>query len=179
MVIRGIVAVGLLLLSGSASTSQGWTVYYRVGSTQQTVIVGAERREDDDWADITWTNAHPDSVCTVESTYWLNGPWTTNFYATNVVTEPLTVTKRVPTPDRPPRHTYCIHNLYQIHLAKECTRVKYGLEEGEFPTVSQLIDCGLKLYGCVCPDGGTYFVNEIGVKPTCTYVGGEWPHVLP
>jgi hypothetical protein len=70
----------------------------------------------------------------------------------------------------------CINNLRMIDGAKEQWAIEHNRAEGDDPPAEDLspyIKGGFERLRC--PQGGTYSINPIGRKPTCTHAG----HALP
>jgi len=67
----------------------------------------------------------------------------------------------------------CINNLRQIDAAKNEWALEKGKTNGDVPTKEDLLPY-LRSWP-VCPAGGTYTINAVGVPPTCSIPG----HVLP
>lgn len=64
------------------------------------------------------------------------------------------------------QQTSCINSLRQLDNAKEQAALAYGLSEGASiaaASVNEYIRKGAP----VCPGGGEYTYNVIGVRPTC------------
>jgi len=69
----------------------------------------------------------------------------------------------------------CINNLRLIDAAKQQWALENGKTDVDVPTAQDLL---LFLRGAVfpvCPSGGTYAINAVGLPPTCSFPG----HVLP
>ncbi len=64
----------------------------------------------------------------------------------------------------------CINNLKQIELAKKMWANDNNKSDDDVPTWQDLKQYlpGTKLK---CPDGGTYRINKVGAKPTCSVPG--------
>lgn len=70
----------------------------------------------------------------------------------------------------------CLENLALITAARERYAVDYDLRGGATVPLALLIKEGKLLKTePVCPSGGKYSVNPLGVAPTCSYKD----HVLP
>ncbi len=69
----------------------------------------------------------------------------------------------------------CINNMRQIEAAKEQWALAAAKKEGDQPDIPAVLEYikGAKLP--VCPQGGTYKINAIGVNVECSIPG----HVLP
>lgn len=160
----------LVALSACADALGGTTVFYRVVSTQQTVIVGTEPD-----GTLTWTNTVPDSSCRVEQTYWLDGYWTTNFNATNLVATGRVMRTQVPVPLVASNGEICVHNLHLIWQAMERKRIAEERMCGDPVTINDLYAYGLPNPLPPCPDGGTYSVSTLCTLPTCTIAGHKLP----
>lgn len=68
----------------------------------------------------------------------------------------------------------CMNSLRQIYYAKEHFASQNSLSAGDPVTESDVavfLNHGLP----VCPAGGAYAINPVGVDPTCTFSG----HVCP
>ncbi|MGD9873847.1 MAG: hypothetical protein AB7T27_06210 [Kiritimatiellia bacterium] len=148
--------------------------YYRVASTQITRIVSAQAD-----GTLTWTNSEPSASCTLEWSFWLDGPWTESFDPVGIVTSGVSRTWLVDVPDAIPNDMLCIRNLLLIHQAKERLRLEHGFEYGFSVSFFDLLMVGLDISTLACPDEGSYMINDIGILPACSYSGGTWPHSLP
>ncbi len=69
----------------------------------------------------------------------------------------------------------CINNLRQIDEAKQEWALENDKPAGSVPTAQDLLPYFTDNLFPVCPSGGTYAINAIGVPPTCSVPG----HVLP
>jgi len=69
----------------------------------------------------------------------------------------------------------CINNLRQIDAAKQQWALENDKTADAIPTVQDLLPYFSNLVFPVCPSGGTYTINAVGVPPTCSVPG----HVLP
>jgi hypothetical protein len=67
----------------------------------------------------------------------------------------------------------CVNNLRQLDAAKNEWALEKGKTNGAVPTKEDLLPY-LRSWP-VCPAGGTYTINAVGVPPTCSIPG----HVLP
>jgi prepilin-type N-terminal cleavage/methylation domain-containing protein len=66
----------------------------------------------------------------------------------------------------------CIENLGQIESAKQIWGVENGKNDGDPVTTADLIGPTLYMKKMAeCPAGGTYSLEPIGTKPTCTISG--------
>jgi prepilin-type N-terminal cleavage/methylation domain-containing protein len=66
----------------------------------------------------------------------------------------------------------CIQNLSKIESAKQQWGLENGKTNGDTPATSDL--CGPTLYlkeAPVCPAGGTYSLNAIGLSANCSTTG--------
>jgi len=159
----------LVLGLGCRSVSGQTTVYYRVLSTQQTMII--DRRND---GTITWTNTYSDSTCKLVQSFWLDGYWTTNFLSTNLVSTGLVYSSEVQIPQQASLEKQCHHNLNLIWVAMQKYKEMYERECFEDVTLGDLIGAGLLSDPPpYCPDGGTYALTVICAYPTCSTHGFE------
>lgn len=69
----------------------------------------------------------------------------------------------------------CINNLRQIDAAKQQWALEKNKSSDDVPTVDDLVPYLKDGVFPICPDGGTYSINEVDTLPTCTIQG----HVLP
>jgi len=69
----------------------------------------------------------------------------------------------------------CINNLRQIDAAKQEWALENNKTADDIPTAQDLLPYLSNLVFPVCPSGGTYTINAVGVPPTCSVPG----HVLP
>ena len=69
----------------------------------------------------------------------------------------------------------CINNLWQIDAAKQQWALENDKTADTIPTVQDLLPHLSNMVFPVCPSGGTYTINAVGVLPTCSVPG----HVLP
>ena len=69
----------------------------------------------------------------------------------------------------------CINNLRQIDGAKQQWALEYNKPDAAIPTISDLLPYLRDNVFPVCPAGGTYSINAVGMNPTCSIPG----HVLP
>ena len=69
----------------------------------------------------------------------------------------------------------CINNLRQIDAAKREWALENNKTAGAVPTAQDLLPYFTDGQFPVCPAGGTYTINAVGVPPTCSVPG----HVLP
>jgi hypothetical protein len=79
-----------------------------------------------------------------------------------------------------PSSNACVHNLRLIDAAKDQLQLDNNLPSGTSVTMDQIQRyLGRSPEGVVptCPERGTYSVNTLGQKPTCSLV--EQDHVLP
>jgi hypothetical protein len=70
----------------------------------------------------------------------------------------------------------CIGNLRQIDGAKNMWVIQHKKQKGDVPTEADLMEYmppGQSFP--VCPSGGTYVINAVGVLPTCSIPG----HAIP
>jgi hypothetical protein len=69
----------------------------------------------------------------------------------------------------------CINNLRQIDAAKQQWALENGKGDDVVPVAQDLLPYLRGGVFPVCPGGGTYTINAVGVPPTCSVPG----HVLP
>ncbi len=69
----------------------------------------------------------------------------------------------------------CINNLRQIDAAKQEWALENDKTADAIPSAQDLLPYFPNLVFPVCPSGGTYTINAVGVPPTCSVPG----HVLP
>ena len=69
----------------------------------------------------------------------------------------------------------CINNLRQIDAAKQQWALENDKTADAVPSAQDLLPYLSNLVFPVCPSGGTYTINAVGVPPTCSVPG----HVLP
>ena len=69
----------------------------------------------------------------------------------------------------------CINNLRQIYAAKQEWALENEKTADDIPSAQDLLPYFSNLVFPVCPSGGTYTINAVGVPPTCSIPG----HVLP
>ena len=69
----------------------------------------------------------------------------------------------------------CINNLRQIDAAKQQSALENDKTADAVPSAQDLLPYLSNLVFPVCPSGGTYTINAVGVPPTCSVPG----HVLP
>ncbi len=69
----------------------------------------------------------------------------------------------------------CINNLRQIDAAKQQWALENDKTADAIPSAQDLLPYFSNLVFPVCPSGGTYTINAVGVLPTCSVPG----HVLP
>jgi hypothetical protein len=69
----------------------------------------------------------------------------------------------------------CINNLRQIDAAKQQWALENDKTAYAVPSAQDLLPYLSNLVFPVCPSGGTYTINAVGVPPTCSVPG----HVLP
>jgi len=69
----------------------------------------------------------------------------------------------------------CINNLRQIDAAKQQWALENDKTADAIPSAQDLLPYFSNLVFPVCPSGGTYTINAVGVPPTCSVPG----HVLP
>ena len=139
--------------------------YYRVASTQQTVIVSSAGD-----GTLVWTNSNPNSSCTVVWSFWLDGFWMSNAACSSIVTNGTAMSTFVQVPDRVPNKCACIHNLYRLLQAELSYKKDNNLSWGDYISPWSLLPyLGGKLP--FCPDGGFYCLNNLGWDPTCNIAG--------
>jgi hypothetical protein len=70
----------------------------------------------------------------------------------------------------------CIENLRQIDIAKQTWALENKKDDSQVPT-SHDLDIYLKngFSALVCPAGGTYSINSVGQKPTCSIPSHKLP----
>ena len=69
----------------------------------------------------------------------------------------------------------CINNLREIDAAKQQWALENDKTADAIPSAQDLWPYLSNLVFPVCPSGGTYTINAVGVPPTCSVPG----HVLP
>jgi regulator of replication initiation timing len=69
----------------------------------------------------------------------------------------------------------CINNLRQIDAAKQQWALENDKTADAIPPAQDLLPYLFNMVFPVCPSGGTYTINAVGVPPTCSVSG----HVLP
>ena len=69
----------------------------------------------------------------------------------------------------------CINNLRQIDAAKQQWALENNKTASAVPTAQDLLPYLVDGLFPVCPSGGTYTINAVGITPTCSVPG----HVLP
>jgi chromosome segregation ATPase len=69
----------------------------------------------------------------------------------------------------------CINNLRQIDAAKQQWALENSKTDEAVPVTLELLPYLKGNVFPVCPGGGTYTINAVGVPPTCSIPG----HVLP
>jgi chromosome segregation ATPase len=69
----------------------------------------------------------------------------------------------------------CINNLRQIDAAKQQWALENDKTADAIPSAQDLLPYLSNMVFPVCPSGGTYTINAVGVPPTCSVPG----HVLP
>ena len=69
----------------------------------------------------------------------------------------------------------CINNLRQIDAAKQEWALENNKTAGAIPTAQDLLPYFTDNLFPVCPAGGVYSINTVGVPPACSIPG----HVLP
>jgi len=72
------------------------------------------------------------------------------------------------------RTNACISNLRLIDAAKEQWALVNRKEDGASVSLSDLVDTYIR-WTPVCPAGGKYTLNRIGIDPTCNVPGHELP----
>ncbi|MFC1548983.1 hypothetical protein ACFL5E_03380, partial [Candidatus Omnitrophota bacterium] len=70
----------------------------------------------------------------------------------------------------------CIANLKRIEEGKDVWAVWEGKNNADTPAWSDMIPDYLKKTPA-CPRGGTYAVNRMDTRPTCTVEGHELPGI--
>ena len=70
----------------------------------------------------------------------------------------------------------CINNLRQIDGAKQVWALENKKDESQTPTTQDLDKYLKRAFKTIsCPAGGTYTVNPVGQKPTCSIPGHQLP----
>ena len=69
----------------------------------------------------------------------------------------------------------CINNLRQIDAAKQQWALENNKTDNDIPTALELLPYLRDAVFPVCPSGGIYSINAVGVPPTCSLPG----HALP
>jgi len=69
----------------------------------------------------------------------------------------------------------CINNLRQIDAAKQQWALENDKTADAIPPAQDLLPYLSNMVFPICPSGGTYTINAVGVPPTCSVPG----HVLP
>jgi septal ring factor EnvC (AmiA/AmiB activator) len=69
----------------------------------------------------------------------------------------------------------CVNNLREIDAAKQQWALENEKTVDAIPSVPELLPYLANMVFPVCPSGGTYTINAVGVPPTCSVPG----HVLP
>ena len=69
----------------------------------------------------------------------------------------------------------CLNNLRQIDAAKQQWALENDKTADAIPPAQDLLPYLSNMVFPVCPSGGTYTINAVGVPPTCSIPG----HVLP
>jgi hypothetical protein len=69
----------------------------------------------------------------------------------------------------------CINNLRQIDAAKQQWALENDKTADDIPSAQDLLPYFSNAVFPVCPSGGTYTINAVGVLPACSVPG----HVLP
>jgi septal ring factor EnvC (AmiA/AmiB activator) len=69
----------------------------------------------------------------------------------------------------------CINNLRQIYAAKQQWALENSKTDDDIPTALELLPYFKDVIFPMCPSGGAYTINAVGVPPTCSIRG----HVLP
>ena len=70
----------------------------------------------------------------------------------------------------------CLENLRQYDLAKQAWAIDTNAVDTSVPVYADLCPTYSRGLALTCPSGGTYTINSIAVKPTCS-IGGN--HVRP
>lgn len=74
----------------------------------------------------------------------------------------------------------CQLNLTRIDGAKQQWALDTRATVGQTPADTELYGSLLYLREApVCPSGGTYAINALGILPTCTETTADFPHVFP
>jgi hypothetical protein len=163
--LRALLTVALFCTGAAAQD----IAYYRVVSTQQTVITSLAGD-----GTLTWTNSTPDSSCRVVWSFWLDGSWMTNFAFSNIVWTGAVMSTSVQAPDAVPSACTCIHNLYRLLWAKQRFMDDNHLSFGSPVTPWNLLPY---LGGSLpsCPNGGMYWIGDLGFDPVCDLAGHNLP----
>jgi regulator of replication initiation timing len=69
----------------------------------------------------------------------------------------------------------CINHLRQIDAAKQQWALENSKTDDDIPTALELLPYFKDVIFPMCPSGGAYTINAVGVPPTCSIRG----HVLP
>ena len=89
----------------------------------------------------------------------------------NTVPEPSAEQSMSPAAQR----NVCINNLRQIEVAKQQWALENDKTADAIPFAEDLLPYLSNMVFPVCPSGGTYTINAVGLLPTCSVPG----HVLP
>ncbi|MBI3721044.1 MAG: prepilin-type N-terminal cleavage/methylation domain-containing protein [Fimbriimonas ginsengisoli] len=77
------------------------------------------------------------------------------------------------------RQKACVENLREIEEAKECWAMQNNIPNGGVAVVGDLVPVYIKSTFPSCPSGGVYTIQPVGTSPTCTYLAGAFPHLIP
>ncbi|MEI7577711.1 MAG: prepilin-type N-terminal cleavage/methylation domain-containing protein [Armatimonadota bacterium] len=78
------------------------------------------------------------------------------------------------------RQKTCISNMIQLETAKEQWATENKKSTGDACMLSDIIGPGLHIRTSPsCPAGGTYSVNAVGTKASCTLSAAPELHALP
>ena len=72
----------------------------------------------------------------------------------------------------------CVSNLRRIEMSKERWALETGGSNGDTPANSAILTYIKNSTAPLCPSGGTYSYNVIGVNASCT-IGSPSPHAQP
>lgn len=74
-----------------------------------------------------------------------------------------------------PQGNGCLNNLRMLDAAKQQWALEFSKPANAVPTAAEILPYLPGNVPPVCPSGGTYLVNAVNVRPTCSFPG----HVLP
>jgi len=70
------------------------------------------------------------------------------------------------------RQQLCIENLSQVESAKQIWGVEHAKKDGDVPADADIIGPGMYMKKTpICPGGGSYSWNAIGINASCTIDG--------